>query len=186
MVYNDISNELLQARKKFLHAVDLTDSIGMVVHKEEKENEGTIVDVIPGMAQGYDRAPDGLTYTFHLRTDAKFSDGHAKIGIAAGDHATILWPLLCGMARAKYYLLLAEPFTGEEAANMGIVSLAVDGDQLEAKSVEIATRLALQAPGATRRTRSRSSSWLATSNLIFIVIVPLLQDARNLAGRLTC
>ena len=44
--------------------------------------------------------------------DAKFSDGHAKIGVAAGDHATILWPLLCGMARAKYYLLLSEPFTG--------------------------------------------------------------------------
>ena len=88
--------------------------------------------------------------------DAKFSDGHAKIGIAAGTTPTILWPLLCGMARAKYFLLLAEPFTGEEAANMGIVSLAVDGDQLQAKSVEIATRLALQAPGATggRRTRS--------------------------------
>ncbi|MDP3137537.1 MAG: enoyl-CoA hydratase-related protein, partial [Burkholderiaceae bacterium] len=37
--------------------------------------------------------------------DAKFSDGHLKIGVAAGDHATIIWPLLCGMAKAKYYLL---------------------------------------------------------------------------------
>ena len=47
--------------------------------------------------------------------DARFSDGHLKIGIAAGDHATIIWPLLCGMAKSKYYLLTADSFTGEEA-----------------------------------------------------------------------
>ena len=33
---------------------------------------------------------------------AKFSDGHLKIGVAAGDHATIIWPILCGVAKAKY------------------------------------------------------------------------------------
>jgi len=27
------------------------------------------------------------------------------ISVAAGDHAAIVWPLLCGMAKAKYYLL---------------------------------------------------------------------------------
>ncbi len=45
--------------------------------------------------------------------DAKIVDGHTRLGVAAGDHAAIIWPLLCGMAKAKYYLLLCEPISGE-------------------------------------------------------------------------
>ena len=40
---------------------------------------------------------------------ARIIDGHTRLGVAAGDHAAILWPLLCGMAKAKYHLLLCEP-----------------------------------------------------------------------------
>ena len=36
-------------------------------------------------------------------------DGHTKLGVAAGDHAVIIWPLLCGMAKAKYYLMTCDP-----------------------------------------------------------------------------
>ena len=46
---------------------------------------------------------------------ARIIDGHTRLGVAAGDHAAIIWPLLCGMAKAKYYLLLCEPISGEEA-----------------------------------------------------------------------
>jgi hypothetical protein len=47
--------------------------------------------------------------------DARIVDGHTRLGVAAGDHAAIIWPLLCGMAKAKYYLMLCEPVSGEEA-----------------------------------------------------------------------
>ncbi len=50
LVYNDTPNELLQAGEKFAHGMDLTDSLGMMIRQEKKEEEGTIVDVIPGMA----------------------------------------------------------------------------------------------------------------------------------------
>ena len=55
--------------------------------------------------------------------NARLIDGHTRLGVAAGDHAAIVWPLLCGMAKAKYYLLLCEQVTGEEAERMGLVSL---------------------------------------------------------------
>ena len=42
---------------------------------------------------------------------AKIIDGHTRLGVAAGDHAAICWPLLCGMAKAKYYLLTCDPLT---------------------------------------------------------------------------
>ena len=41
-----------------------------------------------------------------------------KLGVAAGDHAVILWPLLCGMAKAKYYLMTADFLDGKEAARI--------------------------------------------------------------------
>ena len=52
---------------------------------------------------------------------AKIVDGHTRLGVAAGDHAAIVWPLLCGMAKAKYHLLLCEPVSGEEAERIGLV-----------------------------------------------------------------
>ena len=44
---------------------------------------------------------------------AKIVDGHTRLGVAAGDHATIIWPLLCGMSKAKYYLMTCEPIAAE-------------------------------------------------------------------------
>ena len=42
----------------------------------------------------------------------------------------ICWPLLCGMAKAKYYLLTCETMTGEEAERIGW-SLCVDDDVVQ-------------------------------------------------------
>ena len=45
--------------------------------------------------------------------NARLIDGHTRLGVAAGDHAAIVWPLLCGMAKAKYYLLTCRTISGE-------------------------------------------------------------------------
>jgi enoyl-CoA hydratase len=54
---------------------------------------------------------------------ARIIDGHTRLGVAAGDHSAIVWPLLCGMAKAKYYLLLCDALSGEEAERIGLVSM---------------------------------------------------------------
>jgi enoyl-CoA hydratase len=91
---------------------------------------------------------------------ARLIDGHTRLGVAAGDHCAIIWPLLCGMAKAKYYLLLCETVTGEEAERIGLVALAVDDGQLDAKAVEVATKLADGAPTAVRWTKYALNNWL--------------------------
>jgi len=126
-----------------------------------------IVSAVRGWAVGAGIACALLADISIAAKDAKFSDGHAKIGIASGDHATILWPLLCGMARAKYYLLLSEPLSGAQAAEMGLVSLAVDDAELDAKAVEIATRLAELAPAGVRWTKQTLNHWLRQAAPIF-------------------
>ena len=91
---------------------------------------------------------------------ARIIDGHTRLGVAAGDHAAIIWPLLCGMAKAKYHLLLCEPISGEEAERIGLVSLAVDEDELFDRALEVAKRLAAGSPTAIRWTKHALNNWL--------------------------
>src|SRR5688500_10517233 len=86
-------------------------------------------------------------------TTARIIDGHTRLGVAAGDHAAIVWPLLCGMAKAKYYLMLCEAVSGEEAERIGLVSLAVPEDQLVGKAFEVAEKLAAGSQTAIRWTK---------------------------------
>src|SRR5947207_6507051 len=99
--------------------------------------------------------------------NARLIDGHTKLGVAAGDHAAIIWPLLCGMAKAKYYLLLCEAVTGEEAERIGLVSLAVPGEELQARALDVAVRLAEGAPNAIRWTKYALNNWLRAAGPIF-------------------
>jgi enoyl-CoA hydratase len=92
--------------------------------------------------------------------DARIIDGHTRLGVAAGDHSVIVWPLLCGLAKAKYYLLLCDAVSGAEAERIGLVSLAVDDAELDAKALEIAVRLAEGAQSAIRWTKYALNNWL--------------------------
>jgi len=92
--------------------------------------------------------------------DARIVDGHTRLGVAAGDHAAIIWPLLCGMAKAKYYLMLCEPVSGEEAERIGLVARCVEASELRATALSIATRLAQGSPTAVRWTKYALNNWL--------------------------
>jgi enoyl-CoA hydratase len=98
---------------------------------------------------------------------ARIVDGHTRLGVAAGDHAAIIWPLLCGMAKAKYHLLLCEPVDGEAAERMGLVSLAVDEGQLLPKAYEVADRLAAGSQTAIRWTKYALNNWLRQAGPTF-------------------
>src|SRR5262252_8215050 len=99
--------------------------------------------------------------------NARIIDGHTRLGVAAGDHAAIVWPLLCGMAKAKYYLLLCDEVSGEEAERIGLVSLCVDQSELVEKSLEIARRLARGSQTALRWTKYSLNNWLRMAGPTF-------------------
>ncbi|ORB91918.1 enoyl-CoA hydratase/isomerase family protein [Mycobacterium persicum] len=90
---------------------------------------------------------------------AKIIDGHTKLGVAAGDHAAICWPLLVGMAKAKYYLLTCEPLSGAEAERIGLVSTCVDDDDVLATATRLAENLAQGAQHAIRWTKHSLNHW---------------------------
>jgi len=126
-----------------------------------------IVSAMTGPAVGAGLAV-GLLADISIATpSARIVDGHTKLGVAAGDHAAIVWPLLCGMAKAKYHLLLCEPVDGVEAERIGLVSLCVPEDELEERALEIAGRLAAGAQPALRHTKLALNNWLRTAGPIF-------------------
>ena len=119
-----------------------------------------VVSAIRGPAVGAGLVCGLLADISIAAKEARIIDGHTRLGVAAGDHAAIVWPLLCGMAKAKYYLLLCEPVSGAEAERIGLVSLAVEDAVLDAKAAAIATRLAEGAPNAVRWTKYALNNWL--------------------------
>jgi enoyl-CoA hydratase len=110
----------------------------------------------------------GLLADISIATpEARIIDGHTRLGVAAGDHAAIVWPLLCGMAKAKYYLLLCETLTGAEAERIGVISLLASDTELDAKAVEIAEKLAGGAAQAIRWTKYALNNWLRSAGPAF-------------------
>jgi len=99
--------------------------------------------------------------------NARIIDGHTRLGVAAGDHAAIVWPLLCGMAKAKYYLLLCDEVSGEEAERIGLVSLCVEESELVDKAREVAQRLLRGSQSALRWTKYSLNNWLRVAGPTF-------------------
>lgn len=119
-----------------------------------------IVSAINGAAVGAGAAVALLADVSIAAKSAKIIDGHTKIGVAAGDHAVLVWPLLCGMAKAKYHLLTCEALTGEQAERIGLVSLAVDDDRLVDEARRISSRLAAGSVAANAYTKRSLNHWL--------------------------
>ena len=126
-----------------------------------------VVSAIQGAAVGAGLAAALLADIPIAAKNAKLLDGHVRLGVAAGDHAALIWPLLCGMAKAKYHLLLNEPVAGQDAEKLGLVALAVDEDELQDKALEIAERLANGSPSAIQWTKYSLNNWLRSAGPIF-------------------
>lgn len=126
-----------------------------------------IVSAMQGPAVGAGLVAGLLADVSIASRSARIIDGHTRLGVAAGDHAAIVWPLLCGLAKAKYYLLLCEPVSGEEAERIGLVSLCVDDAELHDKALQIARKLAAGSPTAIRWTKYALNNWLRMAGPTF-------------------
>jgi len=126
-----------------------------------------IVSAINGPAVGAGLVVGLLADVSIAAENARLGDGHVRMGVAAGDHAAIVWPLLVGMAKAKYYLLTAEFVDGKEAERIGLVSLCVPDDELLARAQAIAVKLATGPRHAIRYTKRALNQWLLQAGPIF-------------------
>lgn len=126
-----------------------------------------IVSAMHGVAVGAGLAAGLLADISIVGRTTKIIDGHTRLGVAAGDHAAICWPLLCGMAKAKYYLLTCDTLLGEEAERIGLVSLCVDEEEVHERGLALATQLADGAQSAQRWTKHTLNHWYRAQGAAF-------------------
>ena len=119
-----------------------------------------IISAINGVAVGAGLAVALMADISIMAEEARFTDGHLRLGVAAGDHANIIWPLLCGMAKAKYYLITSDFIDGRTADRIGLVSKAVPGEHLLTEAMAVATKIALGPQDAARLTKRALNLWL--------------------------
>jgi enoyl-CoA hydratase/carnithine racemase len=126
-----------------------------------------VVSAINGVAVGAGLVVALMADVSIISETARFTDGHTRLGVAAGDHAAILWPLLCGMAKAKYYLLTADFIDGREAERIGLVTMCLPPDQVMPKALDVADRLARGSQISIQWTKRALNNWLRQAGPIF-------------------
>lgn len=83
--------------------------------------------------------------------DAKFSDPVVMMGIGGVEYHGHTWEL--GPRKAKEILFTGRPVTADEAEKTGMVNLVVERDELDARTAEIAHRIAAMPPFALRQAK---------------------------------
>ncbi len=119
-----------------------------------------VVSAIRGSAVGAGLAIALLADVSIAADNARILDGHTRLGVAAGDHAVIIWPLLCGLAKARYHLLTNKPLSGAEAERIGLIAVAVPDGEVLARAFEVARGLAAGSSTAIRFTKHALNNWL--------------------------
>lgn len=126
-----------------------------------------VVSAMHGPAVGAGLVAGVLADVSIAAESARLIDGHTRLGVAAGDHAAIVWPLLVGMAKAKYHLLTCEPLSGSEAERLGLVALCVEDEELLPTAYRVAGGLAAGSQSAIRWTKYALNNWLRLAGPTF-------------------
>src|SRR5438477_1755226 len=92
-----------------------------------------------------------LACDFRVASDkAKLGDTSGKFALLPDEGGAWLFPRAMGLDKALKMTLLAEVYDAHEAERLGLVTAVVPHEQLEAKTLEFARRLADQGPLALR------------------------------------
>lgn len=113
-----------------------------------------IVSAVNGAATGLGATLALMSDVIYASESATIADTHVLAGIGAGDGGVVIWPWLCGMARAKEFLMTGQKLSAREAHDIGLVNHVVEPDQLMAVATKMARRLADGPQLAMRATKA--------------------------------
>jgi enoyl-CoA hydratase len=104
--------------------------------------EKPVISAVRGYAMGLGATIALLCDVVVAGRGTTFADTHVRMGIGAGDGGQVIWPLLMGVNRAKYFLMTGERIKADDAYALGLVNFVVEDERVAAKALEIAERLA--------------------------------------------
>jgi enoyl-CoA hydratase len=101
-----------------------------------------IISAVQGYAMGLGATIALLCDVVVAGRSTVFADTHVKLGIGAGDGGQVIWPLLMGVNRAKWFLMTGERVTGEALFDMGLVNFLEEDTRILDKALACADQLA--------------------------------------------
>ena len=78
---------------------------------------------------------------------------HFPGGTVPGDGAHVIWPMLLGPNRARYFLMMGEQIPAAEARTLGLVGEVLPRERLLARAWEVGTMLTQKPQRVLRNTR---------------------------------
>jgi enoyl-CoA hydratase len=132
------------------------------------ETPQPIIAAINGDAVGFGATIALFCDVMFCSDRARLGDPHVRMGATAGDGGAVIFPMLCGVARAKELLMTGDLIDAQEAHRIGLVNHVVAHDELMDKAMAFAQRLAEGPPMAIRTTKMSVNKLIKdTNNLIF-------------------
>jgi enoyl-CoA hydratase/carnithine racemase len=86
--------------------------------------------------------------------DTVFQDApHFSDGLVPGDGVQVVWPMLLGLNRGRYFLLTGQELSAAEAQDLGVVNEVMPRDELLPRAQELAEQIQSRPPLTVRLTR---------------------------------
>jgi enoyl-CoA hydratase len=140
-----------------------------------------VISAVNGYAMGLGATVALLADVVYAARSATFADTHVMMGLGAGDGGQLIWPLLMGVNRAKYYLMTGDRLTATEAERLGLVNFVVDDAMVVDEALALAARLAAGPGLAISASKVAVNSYMRMiSNLV--LPLSLSMEARTLSS----
>ena len=136
-----------------------------------------VISAVNGYAMGLGATVALLADVVVAGRSAVFADTHVMMGIGAGDGGQLIWPLLVGVNKAKYFLMTGERVGAEEAERIGLASFVVDDEELMDRALQIASRLALGPAQAISASKMAINMWMRSVSAQILPHSLALEDA---------
>lgn len=102
-------------------------------------------------------------------------DTHVRLGLGSGDGATVIWPLVLGLARARSHVLRGLPVSAATLHELGVVAeLGTGAEDVVARATALAAKLASK-PEAYRATKQALNQWLRMASNLTLPMASSLQ-----------
>ncbi len=129
--------------------------------------EKPVICAVNGYALGLGATVALMADVVYIGRSGVLGDTHVNMGIGAGDGGGVIWPMLVGPSRAKYYLMTGEHIRAEQAKQLGLVQDVVEDDDLMSTALALAERLSKGPLGAISASKVPINKWIKhVSNMV--------------------